>query len=149
MAGDNTLTFTDAAFDVDVLNSSEPVLVDFWAPWCGPCRAMAPTVDALAAEYAGKIKVGKMNTDDNPSTPMRYGIRGIPTLLLFKGGQVVEQRVGAVAKGEVVKMLAPHVGDPVTGVAQSSGHTSDAPIPKPPQEPAAFEEPAPPLARRP
>jgi thioredoxin 1 len=117
MASDNTLTFTDAAFDVDVLNSSEPVLVDFWAPWCGPCRAMAPTVDALAAEYAGKIKVGKMNTDDNPSTPMRYGIRGIPTLLLFKGGQVVEQRVGAVAKGEVVKMLAPHVGNPVTGVA--------------------------------
>jgi len=117
MAGDNTLTFTDAAFDVDVLNSSEPVLVDFWAPWCGPCRAMAPTVDALAAEYAGKIKVGKMNTDDNPSTPMRYGIRGIPTLLLFKGGQVVEQRVGAVAKGEVVKMLAAHVGNPVTGVA--------------------------------
>jgi len=115
MAGENTLTFTDAAFDVDVLNSSEPVLVDFWAPWCGPCRAMAPTVDALAAEYAGKVKVGKMNTDDNPSTPMRYGIRGIPTLLLFKGGQVVEQRVGAVPKAEVVKMITPHVGNAVTG----------------------------------
>jgi len=114
MAGDNTLTFTDAAFDTDVLNSSEPVLVDFWAPWCGPCRAMAPTVDALAAEYAGKIKVGKMNTDDNPSTPMRYGIRGIPTLLLFKGGRVVEQRVGALPKSEVVKMISPHV---TTGVA--------------------------------
>ena len=112
MASENVLTFTDAAFDTDVLNSSEPVLVDFWAPWCGPCRALAPTVEALAGEYAGKIKVGKMNTDDNPSTPMRYGIRGIPTLLLFKGGQVVDQRVGALPKAEVVKMLSAHV--PVT-----------------------------------
>jgi len=106
MAGDNTLTFTDSAFDTDVLNASEPVLVDFWAPWCGPCRAMAPTVDAIASEYVGKIKVGKLNTDDNPGTAMRYGIRGIPTLLLFKGGQVVEQRVGAMPKAEVLKMLA-------------------------------------------
>ena len=109
MAGDNTLTFTDATFDTDVLNATTPVLVDFWAPWCGPCRAMAPTVDAVATEYAGKIKVGKMNTDEHPSTPMRYGIRGIPTLLLFKGGQVVEQRVGALPKAEVVKMLAAHL----------------------------------------
>lgn len=109
MASENTLTFTDEVFDQEVVNSDKPVLVDFWAPWCGPCRAMAPTVDAIAAEYAGKVKVGKLNTDDNQQTAMRYGIRGIPTLLLFKGGRVVEQRVGAIPKPEVVKMLAPHI----------------------------------------
>src|SRR5204863_5942926 len=113
MAGENTLNFTDTAFDQDVLKSEVPVLVDFWAPWCGPCRAMAPTVDAIANEYAGKVKVGKMNTDDNPGTAMRFQIRGIPTLLLFKGGQVVEQRVGGMPKAEVVKMLAPHVASSV------------------------------------
>src|SRR5260370_39614173 len=107
MACDNTLNFTDTAFDQDVINSEVPVLVDFGAHWFGPCRAMAPTVDAIATEYAGKVKVGKLNTDDNPGTAMRYQIRGIPTLLLFKGGQVVEQRVGALPKPEVVKMLAP------------------------------------------
>jgi thioredoxin 1 len=110
MAGDNTINFTDAAFDQDVINSEVPVLVDFWAPWCGPCRAMAPTVDALATEYAGKVKVGKLNTDDNPATQMRFQIRGIPTLLLFKGGKVVDQRVGSMPKSEVVKMLTPHLG---------------------------------------
>jgi thioredoxin 1 len=112
MAGDNTLTFTDAAFDQDVLNAEVPVLVDFWAPWCGPCRAMSPTVDAVASEYVGKVKVGKLNTDDNSATAMRYQVRGIPTLLLFKGGKVVEQRVGAMSKPDLVKMIAPHV--PVT-----------------------------------
>ncbi len=109
MAGNNTLSFNDAAFDTDVLNSPEPVLVDFWAEWCGPCRMMAPTIDAVASEYAGKAKVGKMNVDDNGQTAMRYNIKGIPTLLLFKGGKVVDQRVGAVGKDEVQKMLDRHV----------------------------------------
>lgn len=109
MASEHTLTFTDAAFDQDVLRSEVPVLVDFWAEWCGPCRMMAPTVDAVAAQYAGKLKVGKLNVDHNGSTAMRYNIRGIPTLLLFKGGQVVEQRVGAIGKSDVEKMVEPHV----------------------------------------
>jgi thioredoxin 1 len=109
MAGDNTLNFTDAAFDQEVVGAEQPVLVDFWAPWCGPCRAMSPTIDAVASEYAGKVKVGKLNTDENQQTAMRFGIRSIPTLLLFKGGKVVDQRVGALPKPELVKMLAPHL----------------------------------------
>jgi thioredoxin 1 len=113
MASDNTLNFTDTAFDQDVLNSEVPVLVDFWAPWCGPCRAMSPAVDSVADEYAGKLKVGKLNTDDNPGTAMRYQIRGIPTLLLFKGGKVVDQRVGAMGKPDLKKMLDPHLAETV------------------------------------
>jgi thioredoxin 1 len=109
MAGPNTLTFTDAAFDQEVLRSDVPVLVDFWAEWCGPCRQIAPAIDALATEYAGKVKVGKLDVDSNGGTAMRYNVRGIPTLLLFKGGQVVEQRVGALGKSELQKMLEAHV----------------------------------------
>lgn len=109
MAGNNTLTFTDSTWDSDVLQSDVPVLVDFWAEWCGPCRQMTPTVDALATEYDGKIKIGKLNVDENGQTAMRYHVRGIPTFLLFKGGQVVEQKVGAMGKGDLIKLLDSHV----------------------------------------
>ena len=111
MAGQNTLTFTDGTFERDVLNSEIPVLVDFWAEWCGPCRMMSPTVDAIAAEFSGRMKVGKVNVDENGNIAMRYRIQGIPTLLLFKNGQVVDQRVGAVGKSEVLKMIEPHVSN--------------------------------------
>jgi thioredoxin 1 len=110
--GANTVTFTDATWDKDVLNSDVPVLVDFWAEWCGPCRMMSPTVDAIAADYAGRLKVGKLNVDENGPTSMRYNVRGIPTLLLFKGGQVVAQKVGATGKADLQKMLDPHVQTP-------------------------------------
>jgi thioredoxin 1 len=109
MAGNETLTFNDKAFDSDVLQAEVPVLVDFWAEWCGPCRQMTPTIDALASEYNGKVKIGKLNVDDNGQTAMRYNVRSIPTLLLFKNGQVVEQRVGAMGKGDVQKMIDAHV----------------------------------------
>jgi thioredoxin 1 len=110
MAGQNVLEFTDANFDTEVLNSGLPVLVDFWAEWCAPCRMIAPTVDAIADEYAGRLKVGKVNVDYNNQTAARYMIRGIPTLLLFRSGKVVDQRVGAVGKAELVKMIEPHLG---------------------------------------
>ncbi|MGD0199229.1 MAG: thioredoxin [Bryobacteraceae bacterium] len=110
MEDSNVLTFQDSNFDSEVLASDIPVLVDFWAEWCGPCKMMAPTVHAIAGEYAGKLKVGKLDVDENGGTAMRYRIQGIPTLLLFKGGRVVDQRVGAVGKPEVVKMLQPHLG---------------------------------------
>ncbi len=102
-------TFTDAGFDQEVLKSDIPVLVDFWAQWCAPCLYMAPTIEAVAEAYNGKLKVGKLNVDENGATAMRYNIRAIPTLLLFKGGQVVEQRVGVVGKSDVEKMIEPHL----------------------------------------
>jgi thioredoxin len=110
MAGNGIIEVTDANFDQDVLKSEQPVLVDFWATWCGPCRALAPIVDELAQEYSGKVKIGKMDVDHNNSTPLRYGVRGIPTLLVFKGGQVKEQIVGYVPKEKIQAALDKHVG---------------------------------------
>ena len=109
MAGANTVTLTDEGFDSDVLQSDVPVLVDFWALWCGPCRMMAPVIDEIANDYAGKAKVGKLDVDSNPQSASRYQVRGIPTLLLFKGGEVVEQLVGAVPKERVVEALNGHI----------------------------------------
>lgn len=105
MANQNVMTFEDRAFETEVLKSEVPVLVDFWAPWCAPCRAIAPAVEELAGKYAGKIKVGKLNVDDHPVTPQRYNIRGIPTLLVFKNGEVVDQVVGGVPKTRIEEML--------------------------------------------
>jgi thioredoxin 1 len=101
----DVLAVTDATFDSEVLQSPTPVLIDLWAPWCGPCRAIAPVVDELSREYAGKLKVVKMNVDDNPQTPSKYGVRSIPNLLLFKGGQVADQIVGAVPKAHLVRAI--------------------------------------------
>ncbi len=96
---------TDATFNDSVLKSDIPVLLDFWAPWCGPCRAVGPIVDELATEYEGKVFIAKMNVDENPDTPAKYGIRAIPTLILFKGGEVIEQVTGAVTKDVLKEKL--------------------------------------------
>src|SRR5215510_2259976 len=96
---------SDENFETEVLKSPLPVLLDLWAPWCGPCRAIAPVVEELAREYAGKLKVVKMNVDDNPRTPSQYGVRGIPTLLLVHGGQVKEQLIGAQPKAKLVSAI--------------------------------------------
>jgi thioredoxin 1 len=106
----NVQDVSDATFDAEVLQSSTPVLIDFWAPWCGPCRAIAPIVDELAKEYEGKLKVVKMNVDDNQTTPSRYGVRGIPNLIVFKGGKVHEQIVGAVPKSRLTQAVQSAVG---------------------------------------
>ncbi|MGO8758948.1 MAG: thioredoxin [Terracidiphilus sp.] len=108
MSGLGVLEVSDASFDQEVLKSEQPVLVDFWAVWCGPCKAIAPIVDSVATAYAGKLKVAKVNVDQNGATPSRYGIRGIPTLLFFKGGKVADQVVGYVPQDvieEKVKKL--------------------------------------------
>ena len=109
MASQHTETFTDGNFDASVLKASNLVLVDFWAEWCGPCRAMSPSIDALATDYAGRVSVGKLNVDDNPAVTMRYMVRGIPTVMLFKGGQIVDQVVGLVDKGTLKQMVDKHI----------------------------------------
>lgn len=99
------VTLSDAEFESSVLHGDKPALIDFWAEWCQPCKMLAPTVEEIAGEYEDKILVGKLNVDDNPATATKYGIRGIPTLLLFKGGQVVQQLVGVKSKAEIKKVI--------------------------------------------
>lgn len=105
MASQFVMTATDSNFENEVIKSNQPVLVDFWAEWCGPCRMIAPMIDELANEYNGKVKIAKMNVDENPSIPGKFQIRGIPTLLMFKGGQLVGQLVGAHQKSAIAEMI--------------------------------------------
>jgi thioredoxin 1 len=109
MAAENVQTFTDGNFETSVLKAGGPVLVDFWAEWCGPCKRLAPTIDALAADYAGKVTIGKLNVDDNPNTAFKFQIRGIPAVLLFKDGAVVESVVGLAPKEDFKKVIDRHL----------------------------------------
>lgn len=105
MASENVIELSDSNFEQEVLNSTQPVLVDFWAEWCGPCKMLAPTIEELADEYVGKVRIGKVNTDDNRDTSVKYGINAIPTLILFKGGEIANRFVGLANKEEVKKAL--------------------------------------------
>ena len=105
MSSEKVVVVTDAEFDSTVLQSDKPVILDFWAEWCQPCKMLAPTVEEIAGEYEDTVKVGKLNVDDNPHTATKYGIRGIPTLLFFKGGQVVQQVTGVKSKVEIKKII--------------------------------------------
>jgi len=109
MASEHIQTFTDDNFDTGVLKAATPVLVDFWAEWCGPCRRLAPTVDALASDYDGRVTVGKLNVDENPNTAAQFSIRGIPTILIFKGGEIVESIVGLADKDHLKQLIDKHV----------------------------------------
>ena len=109
MASEKVLTLTEANFDSTMKESAVPVLVDFWAEWCAPCKRLAPTIDAVAVELDGKLAVGKLNVDDHPGVSSRFGIRGIPTMILFKGGLAVEQIVGLVSKDELKKLVSAHL----------------------------------------
>lgn len=108
---DNVQTFTDGNFETSVLQAGTPVLVDFWADWCGPCKRLAPTIEQLAGEYAGKLTIGKLNVDDNPDTAIKFQIRGIPAVLLFKNGRVVEQVIGLAPKEDFKRVIEKHLGD--------------------------------------
>lgn len=102
---DQIVYLSDSSFEEEVLKSDQPVLVDYWAEWCGPCKMIAPILDEIAGDYAGKLKIAKLNIDDNPETPPKYGIRGIPTLMLFKAGNVEATKVGAVSKSQLTAFL--------------------------------------------
>ncbi len=104
-----TVEITDANFQQEVIKSETPVLIDFWAAWCGPCKMIGPIVEEIANEYKGKLKVGKVDVDNNPEISMQFGIRSIPTLMVFKGGKVVEQIIGAVPKKNLMEKVLPHV----------------------------------------
>ena len=110
--GATTKTVTDASFQADVLDSETPVLLDFWAEWCGPCKMIAPALEDIAAELGDKVTIAKLNIDENPDTPGKYGVRGIPTMLLFKGGQPVAQKVGAAPRGQIQQWLESQLSDP-------------------------------------
>ncbi len=105
----NIISLSDATFEQEVLKSAVPVLVDYWAEWCGPCKMIAPLLDEVAVEYKGRLNVAKLNIDENPATPPRYGIRGIPTLMLFKDGEVAATKVGALSKSQLIAFLNQHV----------------------------------------
>jgi thioredoxin 1 len=106
---DKVLTFTDAKWNDDVLSSAQPVLVDFWAEWCAPCKIMSPSIEALAEEFDGRVRVGKLNVDENAATAEKYDIRGIPTVMIFKGGELKEQAVGVTSKENLARLLERHV----------------------------------------
>lgn len=110
MASDSVTEIMDSVFDAEVLESEIPVLVDFWAPWCGPCKALSPVIEEISETYKGKVKVSKINVDENPETTMKFRIRSIPTLIAFKDGEVADQIVGAVAKSEIEKILDKAIG---------------------------------------
>ncbi|QDT62944.1 thioredoxin [Calycomorphotria hydatis] len=107
---DNVTEFTDANFETEVLQASEPVLVDFWAPWCGPCRMLAPTIEQLADEYDGKVRIGKLNTDENPQVAASHNISSIPTVMLFKNGELVDKSIGVAPKEKLASMLDASLG---------------------------------------